>query len=111
MAAPAPVGPSGSCCRRLTASLRLLPLLWLLQLLVEPGLGRVHHLALKVRPAGSGRGRPGGGGRGCFPGAGGNFGPGGLWAIAPHPAPGRGLSVRGVCWELWEWRLEGAGRA
>lgn len=56
MAAPAPVGPSGSCCRRLTAGLRLLPLLWLLQLLVEPGLGRVHHLALKVRPAGSGRG-------------------------------------------------------
>ncbi|KAM7093055.1 protein GPR107 [Molossus nigricans] len=47
MAAPAPVGPSGSCCRRLAAGLRLLPLLWLLQLLVEPGLGRVHHLALK----------------------------------------------------------------
>nr|KAF6314616.1 G protein-coupled receptor 107 [Myotis myotis] len=47
MAAPAPLGPSGSRCPRLFAGLRWLPLLGLLQLLVEPGLGRVHHLALK----------------------------------------------------------------
>ncbi|XP_023601716.1 protein GPR107 isoform X1 [Myotis lucifugus] len=47
MAAPAPLGPSGSRCPRLVAGLRWLPLLGLLQLLVEPGLGRVHHLALK----------------------------------------------------------------
>ncbi|XP_039717503.1 protein GPR107 [Pteropus medius] len=47
MAAPAPVAPAGSHCRRLVAGLRLLPLLGLLQLLAEPGLGRVHHLALK----------------------------------------------------------------
>ncbi|XP_060010053.1 protein GPR107 isoform X2 [Lagenorhynchus albirostris] len=47
MAAPAPVGSSGSRSPRLTAGLRLFPLLGLLQLLVEPGLGRVHHLALK----------------------------------------------------------------
>lgn len=44
MAAPVPLGCSGSYC------LRLLPLLALLALLVGPGLGRVHHLALKVRP-------------------------------------------------------------
>ncbi|XP_032334539.1 protein GPR107 isoform X1 [Camelus ferus] len=47
MAAPAPVGLSGSGSPRLAAGLRLLPLLGLLQLLAEPGLGRVHHLALK----------------------------------------------------------------
>ncbi|XP_019584408.2 protein GPR107 isoform X1 [Rhinolophus sinicus] len=47
MAAPAPVCPSGPSCPRLVAGLRLLPLLGLLQLLAEPGLGRVHHLALK----------------------------------------------------------------
>ncbi|XP_053764402.1 protein GPR107 isoform X2 [Panthera pardus] len=47
MAAPAPVGPSGSCRPPLAAGLRLLPLLGLLQLLAQPGLGRVHHLALK----------------------------------------------------------------
>ncbi|XP_015423490.1 PREDICTED: protein GPR107 isoform X2 [Myotis davidii] len=47
MAVPAPLGPSGSRCPRLFAGLRWLPLLGLLQLLVEPGLGRVHHLALK----------------------------------------------------------------
>ncbi|XP_069914173.1 protein GPR107 [Oryctolagus cuniculus] len=47
MAAPAPVGRSGSRCARLAAGLRLLPLLGLVQLLAEPGLGRVHHLALK----------------------------------------------------------------
>ncbi|XP_016052102.1 PREDICTED: protein GPR107 isoform X2 [Miniopterus natalensis] len=47
MAAPAPVGPSGPRCPRLSAGLRLLPLLGLLQLLVEPGLGRIHHLTLK----------------------------------------------------------------
>ncbi|XP_033714736.1 protein GPR107 isoform X1 [Tursiops truncatus] len=47
MAAPAPVGSSGSRSPRLIAGLRLFPLLGLLQLLVEPGLGRVHHLALK----------------------------------------------------------------
>ncbi|XP_067599084.1 protein GPR107 [Pseudorca crassidens] len=47
MAAPAPVGSSGSRSPRLTAGLRLFPLLGLLQLLVEPGLGRVHHLTLK----------------------------------------------------------------
>lgn len=41
MAAPDPFCRSGSCC------LRLLRLLALLELLVEPGLGRVHHLALK----------------------------------------------------------------
>uniref|UniRef100_A0A8D1BMA4 G protein-coupled receptor 107 n=1 Tax=Sus scrofa TaxID=9823 RepID=A0A8D1BMA4_PIG len=47
MAAPAPVGLSGSRSPLLAAGLRLLPLLGLLQLLAEPGLGRVHHLALK----------------------------------------------------------------
>ncbi|XP_036271979.1 protein GPR107 isoform X2 [Pipistrellus kuhlii] len=47
MAAPAPLGPSGSRCPRLFAGLRWLPLLALLQLQVEPGLGRVHHLTLK----------------------------------------------------------------
>lgn len=56
MAAPAPVAPSGSRCAPLAAGLRLLPLLGLLQLLAQPGLGRVHHLALKVRPARAGRG-------------------------------------------------------
>ncbi|GAB5580217.1 protein GPR107 isoform X1 [Prionailurus iriomotensis] len=48
MAAPAPVGPSGSRRPPLAAGLRLLPLLGLLQLLAQPGLGRVHHLALKI---------------------------------------------------------------
>nr|XP_012418599.1 PREDICTED: protein GPR107 isoform X3 [Odobenus rosmarus divergens] len=47
MAVPAPVAPSGSRCAPLAAGLRLLPLLGLLQLLAQPGLGRVHHLALK----------------------------------------------------------------
>uniref|UniRef100_A0A8C0DZ93 G protein-coupled receptor 107 n=1 Tax=Balaenoptera musculus TaxID=9771 RepID=A0A8C0DZ93_BALMU len=47
MAAPASVGSSGSRSPRLPAGLRLFPLLGLLQLLAEPGLGRVHHLALK----------------------------------------------------------------
>ncbi|XP_024417832.1 protein GPR107 isoform X1 [Desmodus rotundus] len=47
MAARAPVGPSGSCCPRRVAGLWFLSLLGLLQLLAEPGLGRVHHLALK----------------------------------------------------------------
>uniref|UniRef100_A0A4W2HQQ4 G protein-coupled receptor 107 n=1 Tax=Bos indicus x Bos taurus TaxID=30522 RepID=A0A4W2HQQ4_BOBOX len=47
MAAPAPVGLSGSRSPRLASGLRLFPLLGLLQLLAEPGLGRVHHLALK----------------------------------------------------------------
>ncbi|KAG8516110.1 Protein GPR107, partial [Galemys pyrenaicus] len=47
MAVPAPLGPSGSRCPRLAAGLRLLQLVGLLQLLAEPGLGRVHHLALK----------------------------------------------------------------
>ncbi|GAB1286206.1 Protein GPR107 [Apodemus speciosus] len=41
MAVPVPLGRSGSFC------LRLLALLALLELLVDPGLGRVHHLALK----------------------------------------------------------------
>ncbi|KAL1785497.1 hypothetical protein HispidOSU_003666 [Sigmodon hispidus] len=41
MAVPVPFGLSGSCC------LQLLLLLALLELLVDPGLGRVHHLALK----------------------------------------------------------------
>ncbi|ERE71259.1 Transmembrane receptor, eukaryota containing protein [Cricetulus griseus] len=41
MAVPVPLGRSSSCC------LRLLPLLALLELLVDPCLGRVHHLALK----------------------------------------------------------------
>ncbi|XP_034350529.1 protein GPR107 [Arvicanthis niloticus] len=41
MAVPVLLGRSGSFC------LRLLPLLALLELLVDPGLGRVHHLALK----------------------------------------------------------------
>lgn len=54
MAAPAPVCPSGPSCPRLVAGLRLLPVLGLLQLLAEPGLGRVHHLALKVGPARAG---------------------------------------------------------
>lgn len=64
MAALAPFGPAGACCLRLAAGLRLLSILGLLPLLAEPGLGRVHHLALKVRPgragqgwAGPGRGR------------------------------------------------------
>lgn len=43
MAVPVPLGGSGSFC------LRLLRLLTLLELLVDPVLGRVHHLALKVR--------------------------------------------------------------
>ncbi|XP_077624514.1 protein GPR107 isoform X1 [Crocuta crocuta] len=47
MAAPAPVGPSGSRCPPLAAGLRLLSLLGLVPLLAQPGLGRVHHLALK----------------------------------------------------------------
>uniref|UniRef100_A0A096P0G4 G protein-coupled receptor 107 n=1 Tax=Papio anubis TaxID=9555 RepID=A0A096P0G4_PAPAN len=47
MAALAPVGSSASRRPRLAAGLRLLPMLALLQLLAEPGLGRVHHLALK----------------------------------------------------------------
>uniref|UniRef100_A0A2K6GER4 G protein-coupled receptor 107 n=1 Tax=Propithecus coquereli TaxID=379532 RepID=A0A2K6GER4_PROCO len=47
MAAPAPVGLSGSGCLPLAAGLQLLPMLGLLQLLAEPSLGRVHHLALK----------------------------------------------------------------
>ncbi|KAM5299063.1 protein GPR107 [Ctenodactylus gundi] len=47
MAAPARLCPSGFGCLRLAAGLRLLPVLGLLQLLTEPGLGRVHHLALK----------------------------------------------------------------
>uniref|UniRef100_A0A2K5M800 G protein-coupled receptor 107 n=1 Tax=Cercocebus atys TaxID=9531 RepID=A0A2K5M800_CERAT len=50
MAALAPVGSSASRRPRLAAGLRLLPMLALLQLLAEPGLGRVHHLALKVKP-------------------------------------------------------------
>ncbi|KAJ8792464.1 hypothetical protein J1605_019683 [Eschrichtius robustus] len=54
MAAPASLGSSGSRSPRLPAGLRLFPLLGLLQLLAEPGLGRVHHLALKVRPTGAG---------------------------------------------------------
>lgn len=53
MAAPAPFGFSGSRSQRLAAGLRLFPLLGLLQLLAEPGLGRVHHLALKVRTTGA----------------------------------------------------------
>lgn len=78
MAVPAPVGPSASRCPPLVAGVRLLPLLGLLQLLAQPGLGRVHHLALKVRPARAGQGRPGPGeGRRPRPlsWAGGNFGP------------------------------------
>ncbi|XP_058528124.1 protein GPR107 [Ochotona princeps] len=47
MAAPALVGPSGSRRARVPGGLRLLPLLALVQLLAVPGLGRVHHLALK----------------------------------------------------------------
>ncbi|XP_048200916.1 protein GPR107 isoform X1 [Perognathus longimembris pacificus] len=47
MAAPALLGPWGSRCLRLVAGFRLLPMLGLFQLLTEPGLGRVHHLALK----------------------------------------------------------------
>ncbi|KAM5331139.1 protein GPR107 [Glossophaga mutica] len=47
MAARAPVGPSGSSCPRRVAGFWFLSLLGLLQLLAEPGLGRVHHLALK----------------------------------------------------------------
>ncbi|XP_035878266.1 protein GPR107 isoform X2 [Phyllostomus discolor] len=47
MAARAPVGPSGSSCPRRVAGFWFLSLLGLLQLLPEPGLGRVHHLALK----------------------------------------------------------------
>lgn len=57
MAASAPLGPSGSHRSRPPAGLPLLPLLGLLQLLAEPGLGRVHHLVLEVR-------RPGRAGRG-----------------------------------------------
>ncbi|XP_004423634.1 PREDICTED: protein GPR107 [Ceratotherium simum simum] len=47
MAALVLVGLAGSRWPRLAAGLRLLPLLGLLQLLAEPGLGRVHHLALR----------------------------------------------------------------
>uniref|UniRef100_A0A2R9AI44 G protein-coupled receptor 107 n=1 Tax=Pan paniscus TaxID=9597 RepID=A0A2R9AI44_PANPA len=47
MAALAPVGSPASRGPRVAAGLRLLPMLGLLQLLAEPGLGRVHHLALK----------------------------------------------------------------
>ncbi|XP_055001323.1 protein GPR107 [Sorex araneus] len=47
MAAWAPVGPSGSRRCRPAAGPPLLPLLALLQLLAEPGLGRVHHLVLQ----------------------------------------------------------------
>ncbi|XP_055964861.1 protein GPR107 [Sorex fumeus] len=47
MAAWAPLGPSGSRRCRPAAGLPLLPLLGLLQLLAEPGLGRVHHLVLQ----------------------------------------------------------------
>ncbi|XP_063506480.1 protein GPR107 isoform X5 [Pongo pygmaeus] len=47
MAALAPVSSLASRGPRLAAGLRLLPMLGLLQLLAEPGLGRVHHLALK----------------------------------------------------------------
>lgn len=100
MAAPAPLGPSGSRCPRLFAGLRWLPLLGLLQLLVEPGLGRVHHLALKVRPAG--RGRAGGRRQRPLPRAGGNFGGGAGEALSncsplcPPARPPRGE----VCWEL-----------
>ncbi|XP_040860262.1 protein GPR107 isoform X2 [Ochotona curzoniae] len=47
MAAPAPVGPSGSRRAPVPGCLRLLPLLALVQLLAVPSLGRVHHLALK----------------------------------------------------------------
>lgn len=59
MAAPAPVAPAGSRRPWRGAGLRLLPLLGLLPLLAEPGLGRVHHLALKVRRARAGPGRTG----------------------------------------------------
>lgn len=55
MAAPALVGPSGSGYPQPATGLRPLLLLGLLQLLAAPGLGRVHHLALKVKPAGLGR--------------------------------------------------------
>lgn len=68
MAVPAPVGPSGSRRPSLAAGLQLLPLLGLLQLLAQPGLGRVHHLALKVGPARARQDRARGGGRGRFPG-------------------------------------------
>ncbi|KAM9207157.1 protein GPR107 [Dugong dugon] len=47
MAASVLFCPSGFRCSPIAASLRLLRLLGLLQLLAEPGLGRVHHLALK----------------------------------------------------------------
>ncbi|XP_037000885.2 protein GPR107 [Artibeus jamaicensis] len=47
MAARAPVGPLGSSCPRRVAGFWFLSLLGLLQLLAEPSLGRVHHLALK----------------------------------------------------------------
>uniref|UniRef100_G1S7G6 G protein-coupled receptor 107 n=1 Tax=Nomascus leucogenys TaxID=61853 RepID=G1S7G6_NOMLE len=47
MAVLATVCSSASSGPRLAAGLRLLPMLGLLQLLAEPGLGRVHHLALK----------------------------------------------------------------
>ncbi|EHA99923.1 Protein GPR107 [Heterocephalus glaber] len=57
MAALAPLGPSGSCSLRLASGLRLLPMLGLLPLLAEPGLGRVHHLALKIREKSSGEGK------------------------------------------------------
>lgn len=58
MAVPVPVSCSGPYC------LRLLSLLAFLELMVDPGLGRVHHLALKVRPGGLGTGT-GGGDRGA----------------------------------------------
>lgn len=103
MAVPALVGPSGSRCPPLATGLRLFPLLGLLQLLVQPGLGRVHHLALKVRPASAGQDRagPGGGRRPrSLSWAGGNFGPrwGGSLSDCPHPSlpPARPVFERGL---------------
>lgn len=116
MAAPAPLGPSGSRCPRLFAGLRWLPLLGLLQLLVEPGLGRVHHLALKVRPGGAGRGRAGGRRQRPLPRLEANLagGRGGSEQLPP-PLPPGAASLWGGLLGAGEWRgssrrLGGAGR-
>ena len=93
MAAPAPVGLSGSRSPLLAAGLRLLPLLGLLQLLAEPGLGRVHHLALKVRPTAAGQDRDRGAEAAAAPGLGATCAQG--KAHRGRAGPGRGGGGRG----------------
>lgn len=114
MAAPAPVGLSGSRSPLLAAGLRLLPLLGLLQLLAEPGLGRVHHLALKVRATAAGQDRDRGAEAAAAPGLGATWaqarGAVDSWAPA---LPARLPSERrllGTVGMLGVLRLSGSGR-